>query len=495
MYEEIEKLVEKNDKFRLKKLFLSPEPNKYIQHFESLYSSDNNLEELNIYLSAFCMIYENSKLESIFKKFEIINFKFNSKCIYYLTRENNLDLLEIALNSASLLQKSLGEYLNPVKLETTLIRAIKNQNEQIVKILVENLGASIFTSDPQKRNPLYIASGLGNKNIVEYLIQKGADVNSKNLKGDTALLKACQERKIENVKLLVQNGADVNRRGFGGNSPLMTSVTDDVYHDDDESPSMKVFKFLLESNADIRLKNEKGASTFVRACGSINLKMVKILYEMLKEKYDNKVYIQNELFRGVENAIYYLRIENLEYLLPLLEMSTELNFKLATLLDFSNRNSLFRIYKRIEDKKKAKVFYRFFLILIRFNLNALSEDGLFYLRIYLDFILGDNLQDFVFIAKLVGGLVFELEKYGKIKLRVWNRERIEELIFKYGLGNLENLVSALEVVLDNSDIKESKSNSLVILSRNVVRDSMVSLSDNHINQLRLPNSLMNLIRA
>lgn len=58
--------------------------------------------------------------------------------------------------------------------------------------------------------PIHIAAEFGYIEIVEALIEKGADINITCLYGKTALHKACQSDKIDIVKILIKNGADVN---------------------------------------------------------------------------------------------------------------------------------------------------------------------------------------------------------------------------------------------------------------------------------------------
>lgn len=58
--------------------------------------------------------------------------------------------------------------------------------------------------------PIHIAAEFGYIEIVEALIENGADINITCLYGETALHKAYQSDKIDIVKILIKNGADVN---------------------------------------------------------------------------------------------------------------------------------------------------------------------------------------------------------------------------------------------------------------------------------------------
>lgn len=73
---------------------------------------------------------------------------------------------------------------------------------------------------------------LGHKNVVKYLLKSGADVDHPDSILHTALHKAVSGSFIEIVEILIQNGADVNRK---------TAFGDSVFHF--ASNFMKYFPF------------------------------------------------------------------------------------------------------------------------------------------------------------------------------------------------------------------------------------------------------------
>ena len=64
--------------------------------------------------------------------------------------------------------------------------------------------------------------------IVQLLLEKGADVNARNTAGWTPLLHAAQFSSSEIVELLIEKGADVNARGTLGMTPLSVCSHDAV---------------------------------------------------------------------------------------------------------------------------------------------------------------------------------------------------------------------------------------------------------------------------
>ena len=68
---------------------------------------------------------------------------------------------------------------------------------------------------------MHASQGKGHKEIVEMLINAGADVNVRDKFGGTALMIASQNGHVETVEMLIEKGADVNARDFLGNTALV----------------------------------------------------------------------------------------------------------------------------------------------------------------------------------------------------------------------------------------------------------------------------------
>ena len=104
-----------------------------------------------------------------------------------------------------------------------------------VATLVEQSSAEINTFSGDGFTPLQLASYFGYPEIVEFLLQNGADVSpaSRNPMGVTALHAALASRPAESrdrsARVLIAGGADVNARQQGGFTPLHeTAQNDDV---------------------------------------------------------------------------------------------------------------------------------------------------------------------------------------------------------------------------------------------------------------------------
>ena len=81
---------------------------------------------------------------------------------------------------------------------------------------------------------------------LQFLVDKGLDVNSKNPKGETALMLATG---IDKIRFLLKNRADVNVRDNNGFSVLARLCKDGHFYGEKENNNM--INILLENGANI----------------------------------------------------------------------------------------------------------------------------------------------------------------------------------------------------------------------------------------------------
>ena len=104
---------------------------------------------------------------------------------------------------------------------TALHWACSGGHKEIVQWLVEN-GSEIDARDDSRWTPLIIAASAGHEAIVRLLIGRGANINACTDQGRSALLYASSRNRLPIVKLLVNEGADVNLQACKFSRKILT---------------------------------------------------------------------------------------------------------------------------------------------------------------------------------------------------------------------------------------------------------------------------------
>jgi len=113
----------------------------------------------------------------------------------------------------------LEEGVSPVVKNTALRIASNDGHVELVEMLLNN-GANVNAKNSYGVTALHIASREGHTDIVAMLLAAGADVNIKSDFGDTVLLRASNNGNTEIVSMLLEYGADVNAENNYGQTAL-----------------------------------------------------------------------------------------------------------------------------------------------------------------------------------------------------------------------------------------------------------------------------------
>ncbi|XP_052873601.1 protein phosphatase 1 regulatory subunit 12A [Anopheles cruzii] len=89
----------------------------------------------------------------------------------------------------------------------------------------------------------------GDKDEVEWLLKNGADIDTANVDGLTALHQACIDDNLDMVEFLIQKGADVNRKDNEGWTPLHATAS---------CGFLSIARYLIENGADLAAINSDG---------------------------------------------------------------------------------------------------------------------------------------------------------------------------------------------------------------------------------------------
>lgn len=124
---------------------------------------------------------------------------------------------------------------------------------ETVRAIVEHAGSEQL-QEPWGSLALYLAVNREDPDIVELLLNHGADPNGKVDEGDTPLHSAIpvnsyQPPDTRVIQLLLENGADVNAKNDSGNTPLHKAM---------QLPYVDIVQLLLEWGADVSALNDDG---------------------------------------------------------------------------------------------------------------------------------------------------------------------------------------------------------------------------------------------
>ncbi|MFC1843124.1 ankyrin repeat domain-containing protein [Candidatus Dependentiae bacterium] len=146
-------------------------------------------------------------------------------------------------------------------------------NLEDVRRVIKGVG-NIDEFDDSGFTALMIASAAGDKDIVEFLIRSGANVNlgANDLIGDTALHSACQNGNIQVVGLLLANYANPLMKNKNKENPLNR-----IINCESSSAFKQIVKKFMDEGVDINYPDPEGRSLLFAAVDQTKLPMLEIL--------------------------------------------------------------------------------------------------------------------------------------------------------------------------------------------------------------------------
>ena len=138
---------------------------------------------------------------------------------------------------------------------TSLKLAILLESKELVQYILSH-GAQVNIKDLEGMEELYYAAEADNVEVVELLIAAGAAVDARNNFGCTPLHKAAKCGNTAVVEMLLRAGADPNIRDNGGDTPLHRCA----YYG-----NIKIAEMLVEYGVDIGAKDCTGSTAIDNA--------------------------------------------------------------------------------------------------------------------------------------------------------------------------------------------------------------------------------------
>ena len=139
---------------------------------------------------------------------------------------------------------------------------------EVVKLLLER-GANIETKDEYGNTPLIKAAATGQVDVIKLLLAQGANVNARNVHRKTTIEKAAWWGHADAVKALADGGADINARDDPADrTPLMHAA---------QMGRLEAVKALLEKGANVNATDRDGRTALTFSQGKDIEKIEKVL--------------------------------------------------------------------------------------------------------------------------------------------------------------------------------------------------------------------------
>ncbi|XP_036345430.1 LOW QUALITY PROTEIN: protein phosphatase 1 regulatory subunit 12A-like [Rhagoletis pomonella] len=160
--------------------------------------------------------------------------------------------------------------------------AVMKRAEQLKRWEESDTNRQPPTPRPERGRKIKFSSGCvflaacmsGDKEEVLKLLENGADINTANVDGLTALHQACIDDNLEMVEFLIEHGADINRQDNEGWTPLHATAS---------CGFVSIARYLVEHDADPAAVNSDGDLAVDLAVDIQHLPMMDFMQKVMTE--------------------------------------------------------------------------------------------------------------------------------------------------------------------------------------------------------------------
>ncbi len=228
---------------------------------------------------------------AVLHQFGITETRFTAEELLLLSAQNgNLDILQSALNQGAdvnarddrrktrgktaLMLAAIAGHLQIVQ---TLLSVGADPNltdqganaEMVSEDLLEHVGLESLVDGGYcfGRSAIIAAAAVGQTEIIQTLIQAGANPNDTDVIGATPLSLASENSHLATVQVLVNAGAAINQTAILGNTPFLLACAKGAF---------EVAEFLVNHGADITIVNRDRETALMKAATLGNLPLVRL---------------------------------------------------------------------------------------------------------------------------------------------------------------------------------------------------------------------------
>lgn len=238
----------------------------------------------------------NKKLFVDYMNFKCEESRINTNVNNYIYQVNKSnvddDLINythfiVAPDSNTAERIALTQIHNDINIKINIIE----MSEYVAQELMDPVILAPYkTSFNPNDSMLFKAIDKGNIEMLDLLINSGADVNFKNEVGNTALMKCARKDKVEYLEILIEKGAIVDEKNINGSTALVLAI---------QSRSINAVKYLVKNSADINIQNLEGMTPIMIAAK----KGYRELVELLLNYSANITLKQNDGLTALELAL------------------------------------------------------------------------------------------------------------------------------------------------------------------------------------------------
>ena len=241
------------------------------------------LDNVNLQSVGLMDIFNDYDYEKVYQCTDSVFCNHFTRLMFLIINVNNIPNGYTVLYTYILSNQDEINKKNSNGLTALHIAAINSSiyNLETVKMLLKN-GADVNSTDNIGWTALMMAARYSNKKssleTVRLLLDKGANIDLTNVNGWTALMMAARysnsDSSLETVKLLLEKGADVSLVDGDGWTALMMAAR---YSNTDSS--LETVKLLLAKETNVNITNQGNNTALILATIDFNIETVKLLLE------------------------------------------------------------------------------------------------------------------------------------------------------------------------------------------------------------------------